>query len=266
MIPKIIHFMRVDKDGTYHDFSLIHYLSIRSFAIQNPEVQIKFWTNVEPTSFWYTLMKKETKNLKVEILKSLKWDSYDNINHLVDHERLKILYKEGGIALDLDFICIESIMDLFNKDCIISEERDPLSHKFLQLAIGIVGCCKEHPFINEWMKAYDNYEKGKDWTEYSGKLPTELYKHYSNSVYVIPEAFINPFTFDRDSLAHLFLHNRDMCHAWMFHVSESIAWDRYLKPLDLEHIMTVDTTFTRYVREYVCHLWNSEKNQSYIRV
>lgn len=261
-----IHFFRIDRDGKYHEFKLIHYLSIKSFAVNNPECSINLWTNRDIVSPWIDLLENELFNrfnlIKIDI-EDFTFDKYDCISHYVDYLKLYTAKHHRGLSIDTDYICIKNLNNLFNKTCVVSEERDPLSHKFSQLALGFIyNQDIECKFINDWLGSFDNYEKGKGWTYWAGIIPTELYNtgKYDQEIKILPESLTDPYTYTRDRLANLFLHNRNIEGSYMFHVAESIAWDRFLKPLDLEHIMTVNTTFTKVVRPFVTHLWDFDKN------
>ena len=276
---KLVHFFRYD-NGKYHEFSLIHYISIRSFLICCPEVEVILWMNIDPyDSIWYhQLMEEFPDRIKVDLAamtkdKSEKWiDDFNCISHFIDWFKLKVLYNAGGLSVDTDVIALKDCTWMIDdKIGYIAGERDPLSHKFTQIALGIASFPVKCEFVDEWFKLFnEEYHQGAKWTEFSGKRPTELLndnrERFSN-IKVLPESLIDPVTYTRDALADLFLHNRiSFKSSYMIHVSESIAWDRYLKPLDLEHIMTVDTVFTKTVRPFVSHLWDASKCAPVIRV
>lgn len=264
-----IHFVRLDRDGNYHEFMLIHYLSIKSFAVQHPEANIYLHINRKFFSKWYTLLKEELGDQLHEVMHEItEWDRFDCVSHVCDALKLDILQKYGGLAVDTDFICIRPVDDLLDSTYPVNicEERDPISHHFTQIVIGFISgkSCK---FIKDWIEKYKSYEKGKSWTYYAGQVPTEMWKSgkYDDQINVIPESMIDPFSYTRDGMADLFLHNYDVPYAYMVHTAESVVWDRFLKPLDLEHIMTVNTTFTKLARPYVEHLWDKSNNKSLFR-
>lgn len=264
-----IHFVRLDRYGDYHEFSLIHYLCIKSFAVNHPGAEIFIHQNRSFYSKWFSLLDSEIGNRLTLVNYVINdWDIYDCVSHRCDRIKLDIAKDYGGLIVDSDFLCLkpcDQLIDL-NHKINICEERDPVTHKFVQLVIGLMYAsdCK---FIDEWIEAYNHYEKGKDWTYYAGQVPTKLWKSgkYDKDINIIPESLIDPFSYTRDGMADLFLHNYDVPYAYMVHTAESVVWDRFLKPLDLEHIMTVNTTFTKLARPYVEHLWDKSNNKSLFR-
>lgn len=260
-----IHFVRLDKTGDYHEFSLIHYISIKSFAKYHPEATIYIHINRKFFSKWYTQLKIELGDRLVEVMHNIKnWDKYDCVAHVCDALKINILCNEGGLVVDTDQIALRSYDDILDYDFPVNicEEHDPVSHHLVQLAIGIIYGHKCQ-FLLDWKKAYDHYEHNKGWTFYSGKTPWDMWKSgkYDDQVALISESFLDPVSYTRDGLADLFLHNRNLPLTYSLHVAESVVWDRYLKPLDIEHIMTVDTTFTKAVRPIVEHLWDKATNR-----
>lgn len=276
---KLVHFFRYD-NGSYHEFSLIHYISIRSFLVFCPNIEVILWTNTEPyDSIWYHQLRKEFRDKFRVDTSAMTKDQSDNvidnfncISHYIDWFKLKVLYNAGGLSVDTDVIALKDCTWMIDdKVGYIAGERDPLSHKFTQIALGIASFPANCKFVDEWIKLFNKeYHKDAEWTEFSGKRPTELLsnnREQFGNIKVLPESLIDPVTYTRDALADLFLHNRiSFTNSYMLHVSESIAWDRFLKPLDLEHIMTVDTVFTKTVRPIVSHLWDENKCAPIIRV
>jgi hypothetical protein len=260
--PNRINFVRISIDD-YHRFSLIHYISIKSFADNNPGIKIYVFLNKLPTDcIWWTQLTNDV-DLTSCLVNTDNIAKFDRVEHCVDQLRLEIQLRYGGLYVDMDFICLKPLDFMFSTDnCITGLETDPLSHKMSQICNAFTSNIPNDQFISDCLDVYADYHKGMDWTHYFGALPTKIYNDkYKDIVQLLPEKLIEPFTYTRDALSDIFLHNRLMTNAVSFHVSESLSWDMYLKRLDLEHIMTVDTTFTKAVRRYVSHLWDKETNR-----
>jgi len=257
-------FFRYDS-GFYHPFSILHYLSIISFHKYNPEFRVVIYTNKPITTGWFYLLKDEIPDLEIRSIPEADTTKFDHVAHFIDWYRLKDLYENGGLMLDMDYIClmpIKSLLD-FNKLNLCDEYY--LDDNIWNLCISIMYSKPGNEFIKAWMENYNKYEKGKEYTSYSNNFATELYKLRSDDINIIPKDLTDPFSACRLELNELFLHNLNIKRPIMFHTSESAAWDRYLKFLDVKHIMTVDTTFTKLVREFVSHLWDPINNKPLIR-
>jgi hypothetical protein len=260
-----IYFFRFDADnGKCNPFSLIHYICVKSFLVNNPALSVKFVCNVEPNTVYYYILKNEFNGRLITVhvdLSELHVEKYNCIQHAVDRFKLSYLIEHPGMVFDTDFICLKEVTGLLNVDRLsISEELDPLSHKFLQLSIGLLvsnGCSKADVFLKEWLDKYNGYTKDSGWTDLSGKAPTEIWKLNKSLVNVLSAKMYDPYDYTRDRLRDLFLHKKPIAdYQKLVHVSESISWDRYLKPLDVEHIKSVDTTFTLMTRQFVANLSN----------
>lgn len=269
-MDKNLYFFRYDKDGTYHRFGIFHYISMKSFIVNNPNTNVILFSNRTPLGIWYDLLINQylNKNLFIEKYpENPETDKFVKTAHKVDVDKLKLLYEIGGGILDSDFICIHNIEKFFETEkLMLLEELSPLTHDFYSLAIGALFCKKSNKIVLNWYNAYKSAKSDIDWTEMSGKYVTELYNKFPDEFEILPQQLVNPFSYDHDSLADLFLHDHKFTNSLMFHCSESLAWSRYLKRMTLEHIMTVNTTFTRIVRRYVKEFWDEESHRPLIRV
>lgn len=111
-IPKIIHQTWRDKDLS-EDFQML----ADSWKELHPEWHYILWTDEMNREF--------IKRFFPDFL--LQYDSYESIIQKVDAVRYFILYKIGGLFVDLDFECIENIESLIaSSACVFALE--PIAH------------------------------------------------------------------------------------------------------------------------------------------
>ena len=111
-IPKIIHQVYEDPNGPPDSLKILS----ESWIEKNPDWQYVFWS------------KKEMENLVKEFPDFMEtYYSFPFSIQRWDAIRYLILYKHGGLYVDMDYECLEPIDDLFEKgDCFWGVE--PVSH------------------------------------------------------------------------------------------------------------------------------------------
>ena len=116
MIPKKLHFVWVGDDSKRPN------KCIDTWREKNPEYEIIIWDNEKLGNYgWYN-----TKHLEEMLPVAL--------NGVADIMRYEILYREGGIALDADSVCLNPLEDWLLK-------TDAFSHwEHEILRPGLVGC------------------------------------------------------------------------------------------------------------------------------
>ena len=109
-------------------------------------------------------------------------------------------------------------------------------------------------FIEHWLETYSTFRStGTDafWSEHSVTIPYKLSKEYPFLV-----TKLSPYTFhypiyDEMGLSLLFEKDVFFKNAFVHHLWESMAWEKYLKDLSIDYIKTVDTTYNRIARKYL---------------
>ncbi|WP_439893145.1 glycosyltransferase (plasmid) [Ralstonia sp. 25C] len=180
MIPKTLHFIWVGDESKRPDNC------IQTWATLNPDYQIKIWGNAS--------------------LGEHKWLNARHMDAMLDREfngvadmmRWEILYKEGGIVLDADSICLrpldDSLLDCEAFACWESEIARPGL-----IAAGYFGCKPGNPFVQQIMKDIHNAPSvihDRAWKTVGPQRLTESYQRYQYhplrilpSHYFIPEHF-----------------------------------------------------------------------------
>lgn len=274
-MTKKIHFFRISKPN-YNWFRLIHYLSIKSFTVYNPNCNIVLHIDKVPedSNWWHLLMYECGNQIIVDTTIRSEWekskDKWKCVNHFIDQFAAETVYDYGGLICDMDMICLKSIEDLFFHDdefLNIESELDYYERYTTALGIGLMSCNRGNLLIRDYLDQRHNYNKTAEWGEFSTELMFKLYTEKPEWFRLIPQSVVDPFGPQRSCLQDLFLHNITLPdYVRCIHTSESVSWDEYLKHLDVEHIMTVNTTFTRAVRRLIGDVWDSNSKKCLINL
>jgi hypothetical protein len=275
MIPNILHFvfgMAPDFGGK--PFSLAHYLSVKSAVELNKPSTVFFHYEYEPTGEWWEKAKPLLTLNKITAPESIMGNKLCHVAHKADVVRLKALKETGGIYLDLDTISVKPLTGLLNCSFAIGQElkaawapknwRQRLKYK-----LGLIkkdtnsstGLCnavllseKNSEFINRWLEEYKTFRsKGRDkyWNEHSVLVPEKLAETYPDKITMLsPYAFHYPL-YDATGLKSMFEEMHEFPEAYLHHLWESFAWDKYLSRLTPEYINTIDTTYNLIARKYL---------------
>lgn len=146
-----------------------------------PIVLMNTWKEKNP-SFTYILWNEEEfikRDITFECQKRI--DEIEEINGKADIMRWELLYKYGGVFIDADSICIESIDDeIMNKNSFAGWEQEEVRKGLI--ATGTMGFPKKHPLPKaaiKWIKKNEvSQEKGNmmAWQSVGPGLLTRLYE------------------------------------------------------------------------------------------
>ena len=139
-IPSIIHFMWLSPDnGPVPDKYLPN---IEQFRQYNPKYEIRIW-NMSKAQELLALFDERYTNV---------WNEANLIITKCDFLRMLILYIHGGVYIDLDFYCLDSLDRILeDKDIMICRELPEHEPEYKQLFNGFVGSMPKHPFICGWI-------------------------------------------------------------------------------------------------------------------
>lgn len=254
-------------------FGLIYYISIFSFLKMNPNATVYLHTNEEPIySAWYLRLKSDpgvsdrfiVVGIDPDVLSETDKLGIKDITHKADFIRLNVLLRHGGLYSDLDNVCLQNLEWMQSYDRPAYSIELEMNYTFGSISNGLMYHPKDSDWTLNMIKLYRDYDPKDGWVETSIMKPTEIYKLDPSKVIGIPAGFIDPVTWKYDDRQDLFMHDRIRFNdSWVLHLCESLNCD-YFKYIDLEHIMTVNTSFTRVVRRFVEHFWDSDQNRSKI--
>lgn len=191
-IPKIIHQIWVEKIPLPEFF----YQFGETWKVFNPSWEYIFWDKSKIDSF----VQKNFPDY-ISILKGYKYDvqRWDVIRYL-------ILYKFGGVYVDFDYECLESIDNLLlDKNCCFGlepEEHATIFQKKIVISNAFIAIKPKHPFMKQILKTVKSSssvseEKLIYVLETTGPhMLIDLYDQYpqKDEISLIPSEFISPLT------------------------------------------------------------------------
>lgn len=199
-IPNIIHYiygLKEPNNTTSTDFNFVYFISIYSnYVINKPKV-IFFHYQYEPTGFWWNQAKKYL-TLNYINTTNLYWGNKKIIKyaHKADKIRLEILYKYGGIYMDIDTINVKSYSELLKYDLVMGIQE--FQNNMALLCNALIFAKKESLFIKKWMESYEKHFDAQGWCEASVYLPYKIYLEnkdkydFSNILFLPETSFYKP--------------------------------------------------------------------------
>jgi Glycosyltransferase sugar-binding region containing DXD motif len=255
-------------------FSLVHYLSVKSAVELNKPIAAYFHYQYEPVGEWWEKAKPLLTLNKVLAPESIMGNKLYHVAHKADVVRLQALKDTGGIYLDLDTISVKPLTSLLNNSFAIGQELKPayVPKNWRQRIKQQLGWTKENKdgatglcnavllseqnsdFVNLWISEYHSFRsQGRDkyWNEHSVLVPQRLAEQYPQHITQLsPYAFHYPL-YKEEGLKSMFEEVTAFSDAYLHHLWESFAWEKYMSKLTPEYIQTVDTTYNLIARQYL---------------
>lgn len=278
MIPNIIHFVfGLDPDFGGRPFVLFHYLAIKSaYDVNKPDI-IYFVCAHEPEGEYFEKARNYIEIVKIVPPESIFGNKLYHYAHKADVIRIERILEYGGIYLDLDVICQKPLTQLLRHDKLvlgsvyyswkyepkgfirnllyITNLHRPKDKKIYQgLCNAVIIAPKNDAFIKRWYETYRYFRaKGHDeyWDEQSVIVPSKLAEIYRDEIVVVPETYFFYPSFDKWGLKALYAEDNIYEDAFLFHLWESLAYDKYLKHLDEVIIRKKNTTFNNLARRFI---------------
>ena len=161
--PKIIHFIYVGG----RPFSFIHFLAVyTAWKVNNPE-RILFHHSEEPSGYWWECAKPYLQLNKVEPVREIFGNPVKYRAHQADVIRLQMLRKFGGIYLDLDVLCINSLDPLLRHPVTMGIEPG------VGLCNAVIIAQPDADFLQRWFEEYRSFN-GELWNHHAVVLPWKL--------------------------------------------------------------------------------------------
>jgi hypothetical protein len=277
MIPNIFHFVfGMANDFGGKEFSLSHYIAIKSAVSINKPDKIYFHYAYEPSGEWWEKTKPYVILNKVVAPETFMGCKIYHVAHKADIIRLQMLKKYGGVYLDLDTICVKPLHHLYNHSFVIGQElkspyvpknyRQHIKHTLKNIffakkqnvvnglcnAVMLSTPCSE--FLDHWLNEYAGFRsKGYDkyWNELSVFVPQKLAAVHQHLVTVVgPYNFHFPL-YNEVGLQQMFETKVSFPEALVHHLWQSVSWNKYLSKLTPEYVQSVNTTYNLIARSYL---------------
>ena len=177
-IPNIIHYI-FGLEKQKEEFPFVYYLSIYSNHLINKPITIYFHYQYLPYGYWWDKAKKYLQ-LNYINANNLYWGTkkITKFAHKADKIRLDMLYKYGGIYMDIDTITYKPYHFLLDYDFVIGIQEDNYGKNNRTLYCNaIILSKKNNIFIKKWMEEYEKHFNPIGWCEASVHLPNIIYNN-----------------------------------------------------------------------------------------
>lgn len=247
MIPNVVHFvfgLREDFGGI--PFSLVHLLAVRSaHAVNRPDAMYLHCVH-EPSGIWWERAKELLNVVRVEPIVELGGRPVEHAAHRTDYLRLAVLWKHGGIYLDLDTICVRPFSPLLRHRFVMGREED--AGYCNAVMMGRPGS----PFVEAWLDSFRDF-RPQPWGWHAVLTPQRIGDPFiaNGELTIEPtESFFCPLYRPPD-LERLFARTEDFPLAYCHHLWEQKSWAPYLQHLSPDRIRSSDTTYNRLAQPFV---------------
>ena len=278
MIPNIIHFVfGLSTDFGQRPFLLIHHLAIKSAYEVNRPDKIYFVCAQEPQGEYFERSREYVEVVKITPPDSIFGHPLMHYAHKADIVRMERLIAYGGIYLDLDVICLKPLTPFLVGDkAVLGKLYEYFRYEpktFLRKVLkffrlhdpgeirNYVGLCNaviiappNDPFILRWYDTYRYFRsKGHDlyWDEQSVQVPGKLAEIYWGEVDVLEDNHFFYPSYDEWGLRALYQESNAYEDAYIFHLWESLVYEKHLQHLTEDMIRTEDTTYNVAARRFL---------------
>lgn len=242
------------------EFSLVHYLAVRSAATVNRPDELVVYYDRKPSGRWWDAAGEYVDEaIEAQAPRSVAGIPLEHPAHRADLLRLELLLAAGGVYLDLDVVCVRPFTPFLTEPFVIGREDEDGSNL---LCNAVMLAEPGSAFAQEWIRGFDpvtsrwsgfrSHGFDENWNEMSVQYPGYLSTLFPELVTIADrDNFFYPSWSDGD-LARLFRGTGDeFPNAYCHHLWSGLSWDRYLKDLTPEYISKVDTNFNRLARPFV---------------
>ncbi len=226
-IPNIIHYIFGLKEQT-ENFLFPYFLSIYSnYVINKPDI-IYFHYQFEPHGEWW---EKAKPYLSLNYVNgdNLYWGSKRIVKyaHKADKIRLDILYKYGGIYMDIDTITYRPYHHLLRYDTVLGYQDEGL------ICNAVILAKSECAFIKRWMDEYETHFKADGWCEASVHLPYKIYESMrgDDNIHIVEREFFYSPSYDETD--KIFVREDVEIHEKLLtlHLWNTYSEDKYLRKI-----------------------------------
>lgn len=261
-IPKLFHFIYIAGN---HPFAMAHYTAIKSCLVVQKAEEIHVWHGPEPEHLkknkWWRRAKRIAKFHEVSIPAYINFNAVWWKQHQADYMRINILYKYGGVYMDLDVLSYrpldgseiapqfenENITDinLFNQEIVMCRESDT------KICNCVIMARKEHPFIKEWIHRY-NTQYTQNWTLLSVETPAKIHRqHPEFNVCILKTQTFLPFMFQDFRFFYYDATNWLIPHSILIHLWDTESFKAKMVPIDDDYYKErPDNTYTKNFKQF----------------
>ncbi len=239
------------------EFSLHHYVCLKSIRRQHPGHEVVLWYGYEPTAnpYWREAA-KFCKLIQVEAPTEIFGNPLTIHAHRTDVLRLQVLNEYGGIYVDLDSILAKPLDDIFIKSTMMALEVDDQTAKVHGLCNALIFAMPRSSFIRRWLDSFEFFMSGGHDAAYAFfgvRLPLILARQRSDDIDIVSHRLFFPFWCDSHGLKKIFAFDTQLpVETRSIHLWESQANKRgHIQAITPASIFSVPTLYNRLAARYV---------------
>ena len=227
------------------EFKFWMYLCVKSVVMVNQPEAFTVYGGRVPTGPWWGRAVQECglRFVDVDVPTHAKGNAMVHYANRCDWLRLEILWRYGGIYVDLDTLAVAPYRPLLDGHrCVMGRELDD------GLCNAVIMAEPENPFIRAWMDSFAEYRGG--WNSHAVKMPFTLARKMPEVVTMIPQMhFFLPYC---DGYGLEAMHGKNVCfpqafshHLW--HTKAKLWLDAYTP----DSVALGTSTFCRLARPFL---------------
>ncbi len=153
------HFVKEIQGDVYRVPRTIHQIWLGSPVPKALKSFAESWKKMHPD--WQYILWTDKEVEEFGLVNKHFYDATDNYGAKSDIARWEIVYKMGGVYIDMDFECLQPL-DMFNKVYDFYTAIQPLDTQFIQLGAALFGACPGHPLLKHCIETIkdDWWRKG----------------------------------------------------------------------------------------------------------
>ena len=220
---KPLHFVYGYKQAEY--FTIENFVAVMSANIHiRPSLVVVHYEHEPYGKFWDYLVENDIIVKHPHTAPNKIYDKQlHHFAHKSDITRLQVLYKYGGIYLDMDTITFKSFDNLIHKKKFIMAQQHPWEYG---LCNAVMISPKHSPFCKVFLESYKSFnggeQKDENWDFHSVRNIKTLAKTYSQYIEVLQhEKF---FKYDWNNIDIFFSEYPDITNSYCLHL-----WDQNTK-------------------------------------
>ncbi|KAM0715128.1 hypothetical protein Q7P37_009593 [Cladosporium fusiforme] len=272
-IPRVVHFILVAESGREAELEFYQYLAIKSALVRIQPDYVKVHTYaLNKDNSWWQLVQHRVELVVHEPRETLETaDGHIHklrLPHQTDILRLEILHQEGGIYLDSDVYALQTFNSLLQspKNILMGHEGGSRSGIGNAVIVARPGSTFIAKWLAEYERSFDN--RPKMWNHHSVIVPAKLANEFPEEICTLsPSAFFwpnwskkhihsmhDPLPAGGMEVAEL-RQNMSLYHGAMYenqlayHAWGNLARDRFLRQLNPESLVAVDSRLNILLRE-----------------
>lgn len=219
MIPSKIHFVfGFNPQFCNKPLCEFHSWNIQLAKYHNPDCDIYFHYLYEPPSSNSWDIIKHICILNKVSHSELSYNiNFKYTEHVADLYRLYTLYNYGGIYLDIDVACVNSLNKLLTHKCVMGIEYG--NNDIIGLCNAVLLSEQKSDFIKIWIDEFKN-DYREQWEYNCVKMPYELSKKHVDLIHVEPRHSFFKFSWDDEGKIQLFEQTHSYDESYCIHLWE----------------------------------------------